>query len=76
MKHILRSESFLTAEEVWEEYEELLPAAFGAKYDEEEDEVTFEVTDFKELYDFAHSCNADIIVSSSNGSRIITLEEY
>lgn len=76
MKHILRSESFLTAEEVWKEYEELLPAAFGAEYDEDEDEVIFEVTDFKELYDFAHSCNADIIVKSSNGSSKIILEEY
>nr|DAK36659.1 MAG TPA: hypothetical protein [Caudoviricetes sp.] len=76
MKHILRSESFLTAEEVWEEYEELLPPSLCARYDEDEDEVFIEVKDFEALYNFAHSINADIIVKSNNGSSKIILDEY
>jgi hypothetical protein len=76
MKHILRSESFLTAEEVWREYEATLPRSFSARYDEDESEVIIEVKDFQELYEFAHSHNADIIVKSGNGSRKIILDEY
>ena len=74
MKFEVRSEAYLTAEELMENYEvdmeELNPY-----YDEVEDKVFVEVKHIAPIFNFGENIDAEIIIKSRNGNPVIIIDE-